>query len=81
MFQSRMAMEVYQRLNYLYQVIVKLSESPDENMTMIRHHCKVFSQIAQKKVLRVDPQIRRRICRKCFIFLLPGVTCSSRYTI
>ena len=74
-----MSADVYSRLNFLYHTIEHLVRSDlTGNIALINHHCKVFNQITQKKVLRHDPAIRRRICKKCCSLLVPGVTATIR---
>lgn len=75
-----MSAVAFSRLNFLYQAIEELVSSGIEGkLALIHSYCKSFAQIAEKKVLRLDPTIRRRICKKCVILLIPGVTAIVRH--
>lgn len=70
--------EAYQRLNYLYQAAhCVLSQNP-ENVELARFYCFTQKTIARRLVLRQDPSVKRRLCRKCCSLLLPGVTATAR---
>lgn len=74
-----MSEDVYARLTFLYQAVEQLAVTDiRNNATLIHSYCRVFAQILQKKVLRLDPVMRRRVCRHCQMLLVAGVTATVR---
>ncbi|XP_017284327.1 ribonuclease P protein subunit p21 [Kryptolebias marmoratus] len=70
--------EAYQRLNYLYQAAhCVLSQNPN-NVELARFYCFTQKTIARRLVLRQDPSVKRTICKKCCLLLIPGVTATAR---
>lgn len=43
-----------------------------------RFYLSHLRSIAMKSVIRLDPSIKRRICKRCDAFLAPGVSCTER---
>ncbi|KAG2180207.1 hypothetical protein INT43_003996 [Umbelopsis isabellina] len=43
-----------------------------------RHYCNTMKQISRKLVLRLDPNVKRSICKTCENILIPSVTSSTR---
>ena len=76
---SDMSEDVYSRLNYLYHAVEQLASLDIRaNAVLIHNYSRIFAQIVQKKVLRVDHVIRRRICKRCQMLLVSGVTATVR---
>jgi ribonuclease P protein subunit RPR2 len=70
--------DIAERINYLFQAAhAVLRENPD-NIALVRYYCQNLSVIAKKNVLRLAPEIKRYICKKCFCLLIPGITCRVR---
>ncbi|XP_026160566.1 ribonuclease P protein subunit p21 [Mastacembelus armatus] len=70
--------EAYQRLNYLYQAAhCVLSQNP-ENVELARFYCFTQKTIARRLVLRQDPSVKRTLCKKCSLLLIPGVSAAVR---
>lgn len=73
---------VYSRINYLYQTIEFLTKSNiKSNLPLIHYYSKCMAAIAEKKVLRIDPVIKRRLCKKCHMYQVPGTTCIVRLVV
>lgn len=54
---------------------------PIDNLPMVglsRILSKSMKVIAKKAVMRMDPSVKRNICRSCHLLLLPGYTSSTR---
>lgn len=70
--------DAYLRLNYLYQAAhCVLAQNPD-NIELARFYCFTQRTIARRLVLRQDPSVKRTLCKKCCLLLIPGVTATTR---
>ncbi|KAG9048755.1 hypothetical protein FS837_012118 [Tulasnella sp. UAMH 9824] len=47
-------------------------------MDLSRHHLRTMKAIGAKSVLRMDPSVKRTICKGCQAVLIPGVTAKVR---
>eukprot|EP00123_Amoebidium_parasiticum_P000739 comp11626_c0_seq1/m.6131 comp11626_c0_seq1/g.6131 ORF comp11626_c0_seq1/g.6131 comp11626_c0_seq1/m.6131 type:complete len:376 (-) comp11626_c0_seq1:615-1742(-) len=71
--------EAYERMNYLYQAAhYALSSTQPPNVQLARHYCTTLKNIAKRLVLRLDPNIKRSICKRCNCLLVPGLTSTVR---
>jgi len=50
--------------------------SPTTNLS--RFYLTHLRSVAKKSVLRLDPSIKRTICKRCDTLLVPGVSCEHR---
>jgi len=63
------------RVNYLYQLSMTIAEcSPGLSST----YNSILKGLSQKNLLKIDPEIKRNICKKCNTFLIPGKTVTCR---
>lgn len=70
--------DAYLRLNFLYQAAhCVLAQNPD-NTELARFYCFTQKTIARRLVLRQDPAVKRTLCKKCYVLLIPGVTATTR---
>ncbi|ESO87442.1 hypothetical protein LOTGIDRAFT_204481 [Lottia gigantea] len=70
--------ETYQRINYLYQAAYLVLTTDSSNHSLCRFYTKTLKAIARRLVLRLHPNIKRTICKNCFLLLIPGVTTITR---
>lgn len=68
-------------LNFLYQfstyqAIREYARSGTVHQA--QYGTKYFQSLARKATLRIDPSIKRSICKQCRLVLIPGITCSIR---
>lgn len=64
------------RVNYLYQL----------SKTMAEQHCpglssaynSILKGLSQKSLMKIDPEMKRNICKKCNTMLIPGQTVTCR---
>ncbi|QRV79095.1 RNase P Rpr2/Rpp21 subunit domain protein [Ceratobasidium sp. AG-Ba] len=81
--------DLMQRMNFLYQASVHLqnaagrtwSDHPGagrEMRRLARKHVKTLKGIASGAVVKIDPTIKRVLCKKCSTVLVPGSTASVR---
>ncbi|CAH3164775.1 unnamed protein product [Pocillopora meandrina] len=66
------------KLNFLHQAShVVLAINP-ENVEMSRFYASTMKSTAQKLVFKLDPSIKRTICKHCHALLIPGITARVR---
>ncbi|CAG8716517.1 8589_t:CDS:2 [Dentiscutata erythropus] len=73
--------ELYQRMNFLYQAATLMTKSTNTKKSLIplsRFYISTMKSIGTKQVLRIDPSIKRTLCKKCESVLIPGVTSRIR---
>ncbi len=70
--------DAFCRMNYLYQAAHTLLRESPQNIELVRHYTHILQSIAKKQVLRIHPEIKRQLCKKCCMLLVPGVTCTVR---
>ncbi|KAJ1304299.1 hypothetical protein OPQ81_005459 [Rhizoctonia solani] len=69
-----------QRMNFLYQTSVHLSRSGThvETSRLARKHVKTIKGIASGAVVKIDPSVKRMLCKGCNAVLVPGSSASVR---
>ncbi|KAJ3238167.1 Ribonuclease P protein subunit p21 [Chytriomyces hyalinus] len=60
------------RMNYLYQASSLFSQGASPSLS--RFYAQSMKTVAARMVLRMDPQIKRTICKGCSSLLIPGMT-------
>jgi ribonuclease P protein subunit RPR2 len=71
-FQGR---EAFHRMNFLYQAChVMQAHSSKANQIMSAYYGHIMVGVAKKAVLRIDPSVKRNICKGCYSLLCPGKT-------
>jgi len=71
--------DVFERINFLFQSAYAVVTSSPKNINLARFYCATLLQIARHQVLRIDPHMKRRICKKCQVLLIPGFTATVRH--
>ncbi|GAB6020423.1 Ribonuclease P protein subunit p21 [Chamberlinius hualienensis] len=66
--------DLYQRINYLYQAAHCLSAK--SNLSV--HFGGVLKTIAKRSVLKIEPKVKRDLCKSCNALLIPGITATVR---
>ncbi|XP_025103153.1 ribonuclease P protein subunit p21-like [Pomacea canaliculata] len=70
--------EVFQRINFLYQAAhFALVQTPSQPQ-LCCFYINTLRTVAEKHVIRLHPEMKRTICKKCCILLLPGITATVR---
>lgn len=69
--------DVFERMNYLYQLIDYWSPT---NPELAAYYSELMISISKKSVLRLDTSIKRSICKGCNFHLVEGSTVRTRYT-
>lgn len=63
------------RVNYLYQLSKTMAEHcPGLSST----YNTILKGLSQKNLLKIDPEIKRNICKRCNTMLIPGKTVTCR---
>lgn len=63
------------RINYLYQLSKTMAEHcPGLSST----YNTILKGLSQKNLLKMDPDIKRNICKRCNTMLIPGKTVTCR---
>jgi len=72
------ARQIPPRLNYLYQAAHCVLAQDPENTQLARFYLDLMKSVSAKVVMRLQPDIKRTICKKCSALLVPGVTATVR---
>ncbi|KAJ3404387.1 hypothetical protein CcCBS67573_g03497 [Chytriomyces confervae] len=59
------------RMNYLYQASSLFSQGASPSLS--RFYAQSMKTVAARMVLRMDPQVKRTICKGCCSLLIPGM--------
>lgn len=72
--------DLMQRMNFLYQASVHLSHSETHAETgrLARKHVKTLKKISNGAVVKIDPSVKRMLCKGCNAVLVPGSSASVR---
>eukprot|EP01114_Cavostelium_apophysatum_P009358 TRINITY_DN22477_c0_g1_i1.p1 TRINITY_DN22477_c0_g1~~TRINITY_DN22477_c0_g1_i1.p1 ORF type:complete len:141 (-),score=21.17 TRINITY_DN22477_c0_g1_i1:74-496(-) len=67
--------DAFKRMNFLHQASHVMF---DQNPNLSRFFNHTLKKIASRQVLRIDPSMKRGICKGCNILLVPGTTSNVR---
>lgn len=70
--------DAFHRMNFLYQVaslLLEREQTPSRLVSLYGHALHMISRRIQAKL---DPSIKRTLCKKCSTLLWPGITCTER---
>lgn len=70
--------DVFQRLNHLYQAAHAVLTINPEDWDLSRHYTNTMRTLAKKNVLRLHPHLKRTLCKRCDLLLIPGITSKVR---
>lgn len=65
----------HNRVNYLYQLSTALA---DQCPGLSSAYNSILKGLTQKSLLKIDPEIKRNICKGCNTMLIPGTTVTCR---
>ncbi|EDO29170.1 predicted protein [Nematostella vectensis] len=68
----------YNRLNFLYQAACATIASNPRNTGLARFYASTMKTIGERLVLKLDPSIKRTVCKHCCALMVPGVTSKVR---
>ncbi|XP_014093854.2 uncharacterized protein Rpp21 [Bactrocera oleae] len=63
--------ECFSRMNFLFQASMLMA---GKNNTLSAYYGELCRSIAKKAVLKIDPNIKRQMCKRCSLALKPGIT-------
>jgi ribonuclease P protein subunit RPR2 len=77
---------LFARLSHLYKAATTLTTPTTSNKAqsdlsttnLSRFYLNHLRSVAKKSVIRLDPSIKRTICKRCDALLIPGVSCEHR---
>jgi len=64
-----------QRIETLFSEAAKVFK---ENKNLANRYVTLARKIAMKARLRIPPNLKRKFCKHCYKFLMPGVNCRVR---
>lgn len=70
--------EACHKLNFLHQASHAVLAMNPDNVEMSRFYASTMKEIAKKLVYKLDPSIKRTVCKCCHVVLVPGVTATVR---
>ena len=68
--------DAIERMNYLYQIAHEALRLKNESLA--RFYIYTMMGISKRLVIRLDPSIKRTICKHCHSLLIPGITMKVR---
>ncbi len=63
------------RINFLFQ---EAKESFKQESKLSDKYIKIARKIAMKYKIRLPPQLKKKFCKNCLKYLVPGVNCRVR---
>lgn len=63
--------ECFSRMNFLFQASMLMA---GKNNTLSAYYGELCRSIGKKAVLKIDPDIKRQMCKRCSVALKPGIT-------
>lgn len=68
--------EGFERMNYLYQI--SNAALKNQNLPASTLYSQLMVNVSKKTVQRMEPEVKRTVCKRCNTFLQPGMTCKVR---
>ncbi|XP_075223556.1 ribonuclease P protein subunit Rpp21 [Lycorma delicatula] len=76
---STQSSATFQRMNYIYQLMnVSMMLKNNTGSLLSSNYGKLLLSIGRKGLSRMEPEIKRTICKGCNVLLIPGETASVR---
>ncbi|KAG6441955.1 hypothetical protein O3G_MSEX002097 [Manduca sexta] len=66
----------FQRMNYLYQISKHVVE---KNAALSSYYNTLMINLAKKSVLKIHPDIKRQVCKKCRCMLVNNVSAKMKF--
>lgn len=67
--------DIYARINFLHQASLLLASS---SPSLSRTYVSDLNIVCRKSQLRMDPKIKRQLCKRCQSILIDGITANRR---
>ncbi|CAH0728604.1 unnamed protein product, partial [Brenthis ino] len=61
----------FQRINFLYQISKQIAET---NPALSAYYGNLIVNVAKKNVLKIHPDLKRQICKRCRCILLDNIS-------
>ncbi|KAJ0173480.1 hypothetical protein K1T71_010629 [Dendrolimus kikuchii] len=65
----------FQRINYLYQISKYIS---GKNSALSSYYGNLIISVAKKNVLKIHPDMKRQMCKKCKCILINNISAKMR---
>ncbi|XP_052791088.1 uncharacterized protein LOC128225098 [Mya arenaria] len=66
--------DIHKRLSFLYQAAYQTLKSKNNNAGLCRYYINTLKLIARKNCIALHPNIKRTICKRCNMLLVPGLS-------
>ncbi|KAL4239758.1 Ribonuclease P protein subunit p21 [Mactra antiquata] len=70
--------DVHNRCNFLYQAAKESLKRHKTDLSLCRFYINTMTVIARRQGIRLHPDIKRTICKRCCLLLLPGISAICR---
>lgn len=70
--------DIYQRINYLYQAAHESLKKSPNDVSLCRFYIYTLRTITRRSCLHLHPDMKRNMCKRCCVLLIPGVTAIVR---
>ncbi|KAI8613151.1 RNAse P Rpr2/Rpp21/SNM1 subunit domain-containing protein, partial [Chytriomyces sp. MP71] len=64
------------RMNYLLQISNAMAPTSASLASLSRFYARNMKQVGARMVLRLDPSVKRAVCKRCDSILIPGLSAS-----
>lgn len=70
--------ELFHRMNFLSQVQDIILEDCPQSSDLLSYYGHTLHMLSRRTQSKLDPALKRQMCKKCSVRLKEGVTCSVR---
>ncbi|XP_045214174.2 ribonuclease P protein subunit p21-like [Mercenaria mercenaria] len=70
--------DVHKRVNFLYQAAYQSLLRNPEDLSLCRFYINTLMVIARRQGIQLHPDMKRKLCKRCCVLLMPGVTAIYR---
>ncbi|CAI8024690.1 Ribonuclease P protein subunit p21 [Geodia barretti] len=70
--------EAFMRMNFLFQASLAVLSANPSHPQLSRFYVHTMKNVGKRLVLRMDPGMKRMLCKGCDSLLVPGVTATHR---
>lgn len=81
--QSASSQDHLARMSFLYQashlMLINSNQDKPQKKQISTHFIRTLKSVAKKTQSRLDPSIKRTLCKNCESLLIPGISCNVSY--
>jgi len=71
--------DVMQRMNYLYQAAQTACLMKPPNLALAQYYAANMKSLSHKKTIKMSPHLKRSICKRCCMPLIPTLTSKIKF--